>query len=155
LLNLSLDNIDILTSDTCLLVGVYPHYEGSNKLNFKIKLKYLKVDFKVIFICYLLNLIVSTVNMTSNINIKVLIAGFVWSIRLLEDSLSVFYFLALLILLLLTGLVRPCFILSFFAPCKWYYYTVPLLSKKLKLLSYFLFYEIFIGVLFILRTLCR
>lgn len=75
LLNSSLDNIDISTSNICLLVGVNPRYEGS-KLNLKFRSKYLKGNFKVICISSLLNLTFSTINMSNNIKVlKSLIEG--------------------------------------------------------------------------------
>ena len=75
LLNSSLNNSKILTSDTCLLIGINPRYEGS-KLNLKLRSRYLKGNFNVIQIGSLLNLTFSNTNITSNTKtLKSLIEG--------------------------------------------------------------------------------
>ena len=75
LLNSSLDNFKLVQSDTCLLIGINPRYEGS-KLNLKLRSRYLKGNFKVIHIGSLVNLTFSTINMSSNIKIlKSLVEG--------------------------------------------------------------------------------
>lgn len=74
LLNFSL-NDKISTSDTCLLIGINPRYEGS-KLNLMLRSRYLKGNFKIIQVGSLLNLTFSSTNMTSNTKIlKSLIEG--------------------------------------------------------------------------------
>ena len=75
LLNSDLKDSKISTSDTCLLVGINPRYEGS-KLNLKLRSRYLKGNFNVIQIGSLLNLTFSNTNITGNIKIlKSLIEG--------------------------------------------------------------------------------
>merc|ERR1711935_90164 len=75
LLNSDLKDSKIATSDTCLLIGINPRYEGS-KLNLKLRSRYLKGNFNVIQIGSLLNLTFSNTNITSNIKIlKSLIEG--------------------------------------------------------------------------------
>jgi len=75
LLNSDLEDSKIIKSDTCLLVGINPRYEGS-KLNLKLRSRYLKGNFNVIQIGSLLNLTFSNTNITSNIKIlKSLIEG--------------------------------------------------------------------------------
>lgn len=74
LLNFNL-NDKLSTSDTCLLIGVNPRYEGS-KLNLMLRSRYLKGNFKIIQVGSLLNLTFSNTNMTSNTKIlKSLIEG--------------------------------------------------------------------------------
>jgi len=68
LLNSNLKDSRIMTSNTCLLIGVNPRYEGS-KLNLKLRSRYLKGNFNVIQIGSLLNLTFSSTNITSNIKI--------------------------------------------------------------------------------------
>jgi NADH dehydrogenase/NADH:ubiquinone oxidoreductase subunit G len=65
LLNSNLSDSKILTSDTCLLIGINPRYEGS-KLNLKLRSRYLKGNFNVIQIGSLLNLTFSNTNISSN-----------------------------------------------------------------------------------------
>ena len=63
-------NLDkkISMSDTCLLIGVNPRYEGS-KRNLKLRSRYLKGNFEVIQIGSLINLTFSNTNITNNIKI--------------------------------------------------------------------------------------
>lgn len=63
---LNLDN-KIGTSDTCLLIGLNPRYEGSS-LNLKLRSRFLKGNFKVIQLGSLINLTFSTINISSNTN---------------------------------------------------------------------------------------
>merc|ERR1712194_231593 len=65
LLNSDLTDSKILSSDTCLLVGINPRYEGS-KLNLKLRSRYLKGNFNILKIGSLLNLTFSNTNLTSN-----------------------------------------------------------------------------------------
>lgn len=75
MLSSNLKNSKISTSDTCLLIGVNPRYEGS-KLNLKLKSRYLKGNFNVIHIGSLFNLTFSSTNLTSNTKIlKSLVEG--------------------------------------------------------------------------------
>jgi len=75
LLNSSLDEAKLATSDTCILLGVNPRYEGS-KLNLKLKSRYLKGNFKTIAIGSLFNLTFSNITLSSNIQIlKSLVEG--------------------------------------------------------------------------------
>merc|ERR1712194_829914 len=75
LLNSNLKDSKISTTDTCLLIGINPRYEGT-KLNLKLRSRYLKGNFNVIQIGSLLNLTFSNTNITSNIKIlKSLIEG--------------------------------------------------------------------------------
>ena len=68
-------NSNITSSNTCLLIGINPRYEGS-KLNLKLRSRYLKGNFNVIQVGSLLNLTFSNTNITSNIKIlKSLIEG--------------------------------------------------------------------------------
>ena len=68
LLNSDLTDSKILSSDTCLLVGINPRYEGS-KLNLKLRSRYLKGNFNVLQIGSLLNLTFSNTNITSNLKV--------------------------------------------------------------------------------------
>src|SRR6056300_733608 len=61
---LNLDE-NILASNTCLLIGVNPRYEGS-KLNLKLRSRYLKGGFNIIQIGSLINLTFSNTNISSN-----------------------------------------------------------------------------------------
>ena len=75
LLNSNLSDSKILTSNTCLLIGINPRYEGS-KLNLKLRSRYLKGNFNVIHLGSLVNLTFSNTNITSNTKIlKSLIEG--------------------------------------------------------------------------------
>lgn len=75
LLNSSLDHSKILSSDTCLLIGINPRYEGS-KLNLTLRSRYLKGNFKILHVGSLFNLTFSTYNLSSNIKIlKSLVEG--------------------------------------------------------------------------------
>lgn len=70
----NLDN-KISISNTCLLIGINPRYEGS-KLNLRLRSRYLKGNFKVIQIGSLVNLTFSNTNITSNTKIlKSLVEG--------------------------------------------------------------------------------
>jgi len=62
LLNL---NESILASNTCLLIGINPRYEGS-KLNLKLRARYLKGGFNILQIGSLINLTFSNTNISSN-----------------------------------------------------------------------------------------
>jgi NADH dehydrogenase/NADH:ubiquinone oxidoreductase subunit G len=74
LLDSNLSN-EIQTSDTCLLVGLNPRYEGS-KLNLKLRARYLKGNFKVIQLGSLVDLTFSIKNITSITHIlKSLVEG--------------------------------------------------------------------------------
>ena len=73
-INLNLDN-KIQKSDTCVLIGLNPRYEGS-KLNLKLRSRYFAGNFKVIQIGSLINLTFSNLDITSNIGIfKSLVEG--------------------------------------------------------------------------------
>ena len=62
-------------SDTCLLIGVNPRYEGF-QLNLMLRSRYLKGNFKVLQVGSLVNLTFSTTNITSNTKIlKSLVEG--------------------------------------------------------------------------------
>ena len=75
LLNSDLTDSKITSSDTCLLVGVNPRYEGS-RLNLKLRSRYLKGNFNVLQVGSLLNLTFSNTNISSNIKtLKSLIEG--------------------------------------------------------------------------------
>ena len=75
LLNSSLDDSKILSSNTCFLIGINPRYEGS-KLNLKLRLQHLKKNFKIISIGSLSNLTFSTLNISNNIKVlKSLVEG--------------------------------------------------------------------------------
>jgi len=75
LLNSSLLNPRIAASDTCLLIGINPRYEGS-KLNLKLRSRYLKGNFNIVHISSLSNLTYSNTNLTSNTKVlKSLIEG--------------------------------------------------------------------------------
>ena len=75
LLNASLSNSKISASDTCLLIGMNPRYDGS-LLNLKLKSRYLKGNFKIINIGSLCNLTFSNTNISSNTKIlKSLVEG--------------------------------------------------------------------------------
>ena len=70
-------NLDkkISMSDTCLLIGVNPRYEGS-KLNLRLRSRYLKGNFEVIQIGSLINLTFSNTNITNNTKVlKSLVGG--------------------------------------------------------------------------------
>ena len=67
LLNLKLNN-DLVISNTCLLIGINPRYEGS-QLNLQLRSRYLKGNFNVIQIGSLVNLTFSNTNITSNTKI--------------------------------------------------------------------------------------
>lgn len=74
LLDFNIDN-KIQSSDTCLLVGVNPRYEGF-RLNLKFRSRYLKGNFKLIQIGSLINLTFSSINITNNTKIlKSLVEG--------------------------------------------------------------------------------
>merc|ERR1712157_700381 len=65
LLNSDLNNSQISASDTCILIGINPRYEGS-KLNLKLRSRFLKGNFNIIKIVSLLNLTLANTNLTSN-----------------------------------------------------------------------------------------
>jgi NADH-quinone oxidoreductase subunit G len=75
LLNSNLSNSKILISNTCVLIGINPRYEGS-KLNLTLRSRYLKGNFKIIQIGSLSNLTFSTYNLSNNTKIlKSLVEG--------------------------------------------------------------------------------
>jgi len=75
LLNSSLRPLNILQSDTCLLIGINPRYEGS-ALNLALRARYLKGNFNIIQISSLANLTYATHNLSNNTkNLKSLIEG--------------------------------------------------------------------------------
>lgn len=75
LLNSSLDENKLLTSDTCVLLGVNPRYEGS-KLNLKLKSRHFKGNFKVIALGSLFNLTFPNTTLGTNAQIlKSLVEG--------------------------------------------------------------------------------
>jgi NADH dehydrogenase/NADH:ubiquinone oxidoreductase subunit G len=61
-------NDKISISDTCLLIGLNPRYEGYS-LNLRLRSRFLKGNFKVIQIGSLINLTFSTINISSNTRI--------------------------------------------------------------------------------------
>jgi len=61
-------NLKSITSDTCLLIGINPRYEGP-QLNLKLRSRYSKGKFNVIQIGSLLNLTFTNTNITSNTKI--------------------------------------------------------------------------------------
>jgi len=74
LIDSNLDN-KIQNSDTCLLIGVNPRYEGF-RLNLRLRSRYLKGNFKIIQIGSLINLTFSNINITNNTKIlKSLVEG--------------------------------------------------------------------------------
>ena len=64
-LNSNLSSSKISASNTCLLIGVNPRYEGS-KLNLKLRSRFLKGNFNIIHLGSLVNLTFSDTNITSN-----------------------------------------------------------------------------------------
>jgi len=66
LLSSDLNSSKILTSNTCLLIGINPRYEGS-RLNLELRSRYLKGNFNVIQMGSLLNLTFANTNITSNL----------------------------------------------------------------------------------------
>nr|YP_010208809.1 NADH dehydrogenase subunit 11 [Skeletonema grevillei]UBA16119.1 NADH dehydrogenase subunit 11 [Skeletonema grevillei] len=75
LLNSSLDEDRLAKSDTCMLLGINPRYEGS-KLNLKLKSRYVKGNFKTITIGSLSNLTFSSATLSSNVQVlKSLVEG--------------------------------------------------------------------------------
>ena len=75
LLNPNLSTDKLLKSDTCLLIGINPRYEGP-KLNLMLRSRHVKGNFKIIQIGSLINLTFPTINITSRINIlKSLVEG--------------------------------------------------------------------------------
>lgn len=75
LLNSNLSNSKILISNTCVLIGINPRYEGS-KLNLTLRSRYLKGNFKIIQIGSFANLTFSTHNLSNNTKIlKSLVEG--------------------------------------------------------------------------------
>lgn len=74
LIDSNFDN-KIKKSDTCLLVGINPRYEGF-KLNLRLRSRYLKGNFKLIQIGSLINLTFSNINITNSTKIlKSLVEG--------------------------------------------------------------------------------
>ena len=65
LLSPALVNSKILSSDTCLLLGVNPRYEGS-KLNLELRSRHLKGNFNVIQVGSLVNLTYPNASLSSN-----------------------------------------------------------------------------------------
>jgi len=64
-----------LASDTCLLIGINPRYEGS-ELNLKLKARYLKGNFNIICIGSLCHLTFPNINIGNNVKIlKSLVEG--------------------------------------------------------------------------------
>lgn len=61
----ALTSSKILSSDTCLLLGVNPRYEGS-KLNLELRSRHLKGNFNVVQVGSLVNLTYSNTNLSSN-----------------------------------------------------------------------------------------
>lgn len=75
LLNSNLNSLNILHSDTCLLIGINPRYEGY-QLNLILRSRYLKGNFKIIQINSLSNLTIATHNLSNNTkNLKSLTEG--------------------------------------------------------------------------------
>ena len=75
LLNSNLNSSEILASDTCLLIGINPRYEGS-ELNLKLKARYLKGNFNIICIGSLCHLTFPNINIGNNVKIlKSLVEG--------------------------------------------------------------------------------
>ena len=75
ILNSTLNDSQIKTSDTCLLIGINPRYEGY-KLNLKLRNRYLKGNFKIICVGSLFNLTFFTNNISSNVKVlKSLVEG--------------------------------------------------------------------------------
>lgn len=75
LLNSTLVSSKILASDTCLLIGVNPRYEGS-KLNLELRSRYFKGNFNVIQVGSLSNLTYSSTNLSNNTKVlKSLVEG--------------------------------------------------------------------------------
>lgn len=75
LINSSLNNLKIFKSNTCLLIGINPRYEGS-KLNLKLRTRYIKGNFKIITIGSMFNYTFSHANISNNVkNLKSLIEG--------------------------------------------------------------------------------
>lgn len=68
LLNSSVNEIKMINSNICLLIGLNPRYEGS-KLNLKLRTRYLKGDFKVFTLSSLIDLTFQNMNISSNIKI--------------------------------------------------------------------------------------
>ena len=66
LLSSDLNSSKILTSNTCLLIGINPRYEGS-RLNLELRSRYLKGNFNIIQMGSLLNLTFANTNITSNL----------------------------------------------------------------------------------------
>ena len=74
-MNPNLDSSKILHSDTCLLIGVNPRYEGY-QLNLMLRSRYLKGNFKILQINSLSNLTITAHNLSNNTkNLKFLVEG--------------------------------------------------------------------------------
>jgi NADH dehydrogenase/NADH:ubiquinone oxidoreductase subunit G len=75
LLNSSINASKLSLSDTCLLIGINPRYEGS-QLNLNLRSRYLKGNFKIVQISSLSNITCNTRNLSNNIkSLKSLIEG--------------------------------------------------------------------------------
>lgn len=75
LLNSDLNASKLLLSDTCLLIGINPRYEGS-QLNLTLRSRYLKGNFKIIQINSLSNITCNTRNLSNNVkSLKALVEG--------------------------------------------------------------------------------
>lgn len=75
LFNSSLDGSQISRSNTCVLIGVNPRYEGF-QLNLKLRTRHLKGNFKIVNISSLVNLTYDTVNVSNSTRIlKSLVSG--------------------------------------------------------------------------------
>lgn len=74
-LNSSLNDSNLLTSNVCLLIGTNPRYEGS-KLNLKLRARYLKGNFKTITFGSLTDLTFKNSSMSNSVQaLKSLIEG--------------------------------------------------------------------------------
>lgn len=75
LLNSSLNELNLLISKVCLLIGVNSRYEGS-KLNLKLKARFSKGNFKVISLNSMVDLTFKSVNVSNNLKtLKSLVEG--------------------------------------------------------------------------------
>lgn len=73
--NSSINGPKLLLSDTCLLIGINPRYEGS-RLNLNLRSRFLKGNFKIVQINSLSNITCKTLNLSNNIkSLKELIEG--------------------------------------------------------------------------------
>ena len=75
LLNSSISASKLSLSDTCLLIGINPRYEGA-QLNLNLRSRYLKGNFKIVQISSLSNITCNTRNLSNNIkSLKSLVEG--------------------------------------------------------------------------------